>query len=187
MAVGGPCYRLFPAGHCPSCSNMMSRISLNRKIRSREANSDLEGVGQMSRIMGDKISLHLVRPHRYRVHYHILLEDQAIGEIELDHIAWRSGEAELKITISESKWHNHGLGTDAVTTLLGQAFVKMNLNRVYLRVQVSNGIALRCYEKAGFKKEGRLRRFTEQGTEEEIFLMGITKAQFLRQTHPWAV
>ncbi len=141
----------------------------------------------MSEIMGGNISLQLVKPHRYRVHYYILLDGQAIGDIELDHIAWRSGEAELKIEIFDGKMHNHGYGTEAVTTLLGQAFLKMNLNRVYLRVQASNKIAIRCYEKAGFKKRGRLQRVTEWGTEEEIFLMGITKTQFLRDTHPWAV
>lgn len=141
----------------------------------------------MSEIMGANISLKLVKPHRYRVHYHILLDKNVIGDIELDHIAWRSGEAELKIEIFDGNMHNHGYGTDAVITLLGQAFLKMNLSRVYLRVQASNTIALRCYEKAGFKKRGRLQRMTEWGTEEEIFLMGITKTQFLRENHPWAV
>ncbi len=141
----------------------------------------------MSQLMGGKIALELVRPHRYRVHYMILLDQQNIGEIELDHIAWRSGEAELKIDIFDEGKHNHGYGTDAVTTLLGQAFLKMNLNRVYLRVQASNHNALRCYEKAGFKKEGRLQRLTEWNTEEEIFLMGITKNQFLKHPHQRAV
>ena len=141
----------------------------------------------MSQIMGGKISLELVKPHRYRVHYHILLKEEIIGEIELDHIAWRSGEAELKIDIFDAKMHNHGHGSDAVMTLLGHAFLKMNLSRVYLRVQASNTIALRCYEKAGFKKEGRLRRLIEANTEEEIFLMGVSKAQYLKHTHPWAV
>jgi len=141
----------------------------------------------MSHLLGGKISLKLVKPHRYRVHYHILLEDQIIGEIELDHIAWRSGEAELKIEIYHPEMHNRGYGTEAVTMLLGQAFLHMNLNRVYLRVQASNRCALRCYEKAGFRREGRLHRLTEWGTEEEIFLMGVTKAHYLRHTHPWAV
>lgn len=160
----------------------LNRISSLRNIRSREANSDPEGVGQMSQIIGGKVTLELVKPHRYRVLYKVILECQTIGEIELDHIAWRSGEAELKINILDSTLHNHGYGTDAVTTLLEQAFSKMNLNRIYLRVHANNGIALRCYEKAGFKKEGRLRRLTEWGAEEEIFLMGITKIQFFRQT-----
>lgn len=134
----------------------------------------------MSQIMGGKIALELIRPHRYRVLYRILLHDKSIGEIELDHIAWRSGEAELKINI-EKQFHNHGYGTDAVRTLLNHAFNKMNLSRVYLRVYAKNCLALRCYEKSGFKKEGRLQRITESNTKEEIFLMGITKPQFYKK------
>lgn len=141
----------------------------------------------MSQLLGGKISLELVKPHRYRVHYHILRGEQNIGEIELDHIAWRSGEAELKIDIYDGEMHNHGYGTDAVTTLLAQAFLKMNLKRVYLRVQANNTNALRCYEKAGFKKEGRLHRLTEWNTEEEIFLMGVTKTQFFKHNQLWAM
>ncbi|NLL43406.1 MAG: GNAT family N-acetyltransferase [Firmicutes bacterium] len=141
----------------------------------------------MSQLMGGKVTLELVSPHRYRVHYQILLEDQNIGEIELDHIAWRSGEAELKIEIFSGEMRGQGYGTDAVITLLRKAFLNMNLSRVYLRVQADNKAALRCYEKAGFKKEGRLHRLTEQNIREEIFLMGITKAQFLEGKHPQAV
>ena len=141
----------------------------------------------MSQLLGGKVSLELMKPHRYRVHYHILLDEQNIGEIELDHIAWRSGEAELKIDIYDGAMHNLGYGTDAVTTLLEHAFFKMNLNRVYLRVQAINTCAMRCYEKAGFKKEGRLHRLTDWNTEEEIFLMGVTKAQFLKHNQPWAM
>lgn len=141
----------------------------------------------MSHILGEKVALRLVKPQRCRVVYQIFLDDLAIGFIELDQIAWRSGEAELKIEIVESKLHGHGYGTDAVVALLNHAFVTMNLNRVYLRVHATNKLALRCYEKAGLKKEGRLQRITERNREEEIFLMGITKDKFLKQTRPWAV
>ena len=51
---------------------------------------------------------------------------------------------------------NDGL-TDAVRTLLGVAFLQMNLHRVSLRVDSDNLRAVRCYEKAGFQCEGTLR------------------------------
>lgn len=141
----------------------------------------------MSQIMGAKVALKLEKPERCRVLFHILLDGEVIGDIELDQIAWRSGEAELRIEIFDNKWHGEGYGTDAVLTLLNHAFVTMNLSRVYLRVHATNEIALRCYEKAGFKKEGKLKRLNEDNVEEEIFLMGITKARFENQNHPWAV
>ncbi|HHY09074.1 MAG TPA: GNAT family N-acetyltransferase [Firmicutes bacterium] len=133
----------------------------------------------MSLIRGAKIALKATKPHRYRVHYDVLLEDKPIGEIELDHIAWRSGEAELKIEIPKAGLQNKGYGTDAVLTLLEHAFTKMNLNRVYLRVYATNFPALRCYKKAGFKKEWRLQRKVAGGGEKVIYLMGITKEEFL--------
>lgn len=134
----------------------------------------------MSENTGGKIALELVKPQRYQVLYQIVLGDQPIGVIELDHIAWRSGEAELKISIQQEEFHNHGYGTKAVVTLLEHAFTKMNLRRVYLRVHANNPIAIRCYEKAGFKKEGRISRPTEWNTQEEIFLMGISKTEFFK-------
>ncbi|NLL47935.1 MAG: GNAT family N-acetyltransferase [Firmicutes bacterium] len=141
----------------------------------------------MSQLMGGKVALELVKPNRYRVHYHILLGTKRIGEIELDHIAWRSGEAELKIDIFDPLMHNHGYGTDAIITLLEQAFLTMNLTRIYLRVQASNEKALHCYEKVGFRKEGRLQRLTESNTEEEIFLMALEKARFQNHHHLRAI
>jgi len=72
----------------------------------------------------------------------------------LDQIAWRSGEAELKITIYEERHHSQGYGTTAILALLEETFFRMNLRRIYLRVHASNTIAMRCYKKVGFKKEG---------------------------------
>lgn len=134
----------------------------------------------MSEIMGDKIELRLKAPSRCRMLYEILLKGEVIGEIELDHIAWRNGEAELKIGISNPARQRQGYGTDAVSTLLEHAFVTMNLGRIYLRVHAANEIAVRCYEKAGFKKKGRLRRCIGEDMEEEILLMAICRDQFLQ-------
>jgi RimJ/RimL family protein N-acetyltransferase len=55
----------------------------------------------------------------------------------------------------------------------------MNLRRIYLRVHASNTIAMRCYKKVGFKKEGRLERRTGGDTREIIYLMGLSKQEFL--------
>ncbi len=137
----------------------------------------------MSQVAEDSIALKLLKPERCRVLYQITKHGEPIGEIALDQIAWRSGEAELKISIDDARLHNHGYGTQAILSLLEQAFGKMNLKRIYLRVHARNAIALRCYEKAGFKKEGRLQRRTEQSVREVIYLMGITRQDFLAQGH----
>ena len=109
----------------------------------------------------------------------IVLDNQVIGDIELDHIAWRSGDAELRIRIGRKDLWNQGLGTDAVETILGYAFQRLNLNRIYLRVYAHNKRAIRCYTKSGFRKEGRLN--TRFG---KILLMRITVSEYLENQEP---
>ncbi len=121
--------------------------------------------------------------NRYQERFAIVFHDQVIGDIELDQITWRSGDAELRIRIGEQGLWDQGLGTDAVKCLLTHAFFHMNLNRVYLKVYVDNLRAIRCYQKVGFKKEGRLRRNSSTTRFREIFLMRIFKNEFARRHH----
>ena len=58
----------------------------------------------MSQITGEKVALRLKEPGRCRLLYEILLAGRAIGEVELDHIAWRSGgRAESPSSIQTAK------------------------------------------------------------------------------------
>lgn len=119
--------------------------------------------------------------NRYQERFGIHLDDEIIGDIELDHITWRSGDAELRVRIgAKDKW-DQGYGTDAVRTLLAHAFLTMNLSRVYLRVYADNPRAIRCYQKSGMKKEGRLRRHNNTNGFREIILMRILKDEFIRR------
>lgn len=101
-----------------------------------------------------------------------------IGDIELDHIAWRSGDAELRVRIGDKSLWGQGLGTEAVTLMLSYAFASLKLKRVYLRVFSSNKRAIASYRKAGFKSEGSLTRRTPQGERKEIVLMRILRDEF---------
>ncbi|NLY10301.1 MAG: GNAT family N-acetyltransferase [Firmicutes bacterium] len=122
------------------------------------------------------------KSNRYQERFAIELNKELIGDIELDHITWRSGDAELRIRIGKKVLWDKGYGTDSVRTLLAFAFLNLNLSRVYLRVYADNHRAIRCYEKVGFKKEGRLRRSTENNEGfREILLMRILKDEFLRR------
>lgn len=106
-----------------------------------------------------------------------------IGDIELDHITWRSGEAELRICIGEMSFWNQGYGTDAVRTAVAHAFRDMGLRCVYLRVFAENARAIRCYTKVGFRKEGRIERRDPEGRRREIYLMRLLRSEFER-LHP---
>lgn len=104
-------------------------------------------------------------------------DQRLIGDIELVHIAWRSGDAELRIRIGDKSLWDQGLGTDSVLALSAHAFERMNLSRIYLRVFSFNKRAIRCYEKCGFRKEGRLRREGPDGSPVLVLLMRLLKSE----------
>ena len=110
----------------------------------------------------------------------VTFDGQVIGDIELDHITWRGGEAELRIRIGEDGFRGKGYGAEAITLLLAHAFSHMNLSEIYLRVAKGNLAAIRCYEKVGFKKEGRLVRSPSAPEKvREIYLMRLHKGAFI--------
>ncbi len=104
---------------------------------------------------------------------------QLIGTIGLHKVDWKNRNAELGIAIWKKEYWGRGYGTDAIKTLLKYAFHELNLHRVYLRVYDFNKRALRCYEKAGFKKEGVMREaFWRNGEWHDTILMSILQNEF---------
>ena len=94
-------------------------------------------------------------------------------------VDWKNRNAELGIAIWKKDYWGKGYGADAIKTLLKYAFHELNLHKVYLRVYDFNKRAIRCYEKAGFKKEGILREvFWRNGKWHDTILMGILQSEF---------
>ena len=61
--------------------------------------------------------------------------------------------AELDIFLDPAH-HGQGLGTDAVRTLARHLIEGRGHHRLILGAAVDNAIAIRCYEKAGFRRVG---------------------------------
>lgn len=68
-----------------------------------------------------------------------------------------NGSVLFHITIGERDAWGRGLGTETAELMLEHAFDRLKLHRVGLSVFAYNTRAIRSYEKAGFKVEGRLR------------------------------
>lgn len=83
-------------------------------------------------------------------------DGRVIGDVELVHINWLRGEAELRIRIGEPRFRSRGYGREAVEAAAAYA-ARRGLRRLYLRVDVRNEPAIRCYLRAGFRKSGRLK------------------------------
>lgn len=111
-------------------------------------------------------------------------EGSHIGNIGLGDVDWRNRKAALGIAIAEKEYWGRGYGTDAVMTLLDFAFNEMNLHRVHLSVFEFNRRAIRCYEKCGFRHEGREREaFFRDGRYHDSLLMGILREEFINAAH----
>jgi RimJ/RimL family protein N-acetyltransferase len=102
-----------------------------------------------------------------------------IGSCGFDHIEWRHRSGEIGIVIGARDYWGRGYGTDAVQTLVAFGFYTLNLNRVSLRVFADNARAIRCYEKVGFKHEGRLREDNYyNGAYRDTLVMGVLRSDW---------
>jgi UDP-4-amino-4,6-dideoxy-N-acetyl-beta-L-altrosamine N-acetyltransferase len=109
-------------------------------------------------------------------------EGRLIGNIGLHNLDWKNRNAELGIVIAEKEYWGRGYGTDAVKTLLDFAFNEMNLHRVSLSVYEFNERAVRCYEKCGFRHEGRAREaLFRDGSYHDHLLMAILRKEFISE------
>src|SRR5260370_18890120 len=84
--------------------------------------------------------------------------EELIGFIELNHLNWVHGTAEVGITIFPVDDRCKGLGTCAVRSVALCAFNTLRLRRLHAKMYANNDTSRRCFEKVGFKHEGTLRR-----------------------------
>ena len=90
-------------------------------------------------------------------------------------------EAWVGIGIGEREYWSKGYGTDMMKLCLRYAFTELNVHRVSLGVHEYNPRALRSYEKAGFRLEGRTRSDTHrEGKRTDGLWMGILRDEWLQ-------
>ncbi len=105
-----------------------------------------------------------------------------IGGAQLKGIDWRNRHAELGIFIGEKEEWGKGYCSEAVALLLHYAFDTLNLHRIWLRVDAENTGAIRCYEKAGFSREGVFREEVyREGKYNDTLILSILEREY-RQT-----
>ena len=90
----------------------------------------------------------------------IELAARSVGFIQYHHphadpaSFWSAG---IDIYIGEPDARNRGVGTEAVRTMLAYLFEVQHVHRVTIDPQTTNARAIRCYEHAGFHRDGVLR------------------------------
>jgi RimJ/RimL family protein N-acetyltransferase len=121
-----------------------------------------------------------VSPAIYCFSIRTLAEDKLIGELALDVVTWPGRDAFVGLGIGETEYWGKGYGTDIMNVLLRFAFTEVNLRRVTLSVFEYNPRAIRSYEKAGFRHEGRTRKvLNKEGQRWDVLYMGILRDEWL--------
>ncbi len=102
-----------------------------------------------------------------------------IGNLDLHQVRPEDRKAGLGIMIGEKEYWSNGYGSDAIVTLLRFAFHEMNLQRVWLHVFEFNERGYACYQKCGFREEGRLlRHYYGEGRYWDSIVMGVLREEF---------
>ena len=102
-----------------------------------------------------------------------------VGNCSFFDLDWRNRCCEIGIFIGDKEFWGRGYGTQVMRLMLNYGFNTLNLNRIYLRVYESNPRGIRCYEKAGFRHEGRLRQaIFQDGRYIDLLMMGIIRSEW---------
>jgi RimJ/RimL family protein N-acetyltransferase len=117
----------------------------------------------------------------YFFEIHTISEDRLIGFLGLFGLSWSHGDTWLGIGLGDREYWGKGYGTDAVRVILRYVFTELNLRRVTLGVFAYNSRAIKSYEKAGFKVEGRLRQYiARDGQRSDMVVMGVLREEWLQ-------
>lgn len=145
--------------------------------------SDLDSATlQSPRTTREWIEKHLNDWLTYEFEIRTMENDQVIGSVGLGNNMLIHGDAFAGIGIGEPAFWGKGYGTEAMLIMLRYAFMELNLQRVSLDVFSYNPRAIRSYEKAGFKLEGRQRgMLLREGKRWDLVYMGILRQEWLDQ------
>jgi RimJ/RimL family protein N-acetyltransferase len=107
-------------------------------------------------------------------------EGRLIGAVGLREIDTEHSQAEMGFWIEVESW-GKGYATEATRAVLGCAFERLSLNRVYAHHMVRNPASGRVLEKVGMKREGLLRqRVRKWGVFEDVVVLAILREDWMK-------
>ncbi len=108
--------------------------------------------------------------------------DEHIGNIRLGNIDWINRYGELAIMLGDKKFWGKSYGQEACRIMLEYAFMRLNLNKVILCVYATHTVAIKIYQKLGFKIEGRIKKiFNLDGKYIDSLWMGLLRSEFKKE------
>jgi RimJ/RimL family protein N-acetyltransferase len=109
----------------------------------------------------------------------LLGDERPVGNVGLFDVDLTNGSAGIGIAIGDPDDQGRGLGTDAMKVVLDFGFGELRLERMWLDVYDGNTRAIRCYAKAGFTLEGKLRHaIYRRKRYQDVLRMAILRAEW---------
>lgn len=88
-----------------------------------------------------------------------------IGNIGIHNINWVNGSGEYGIVLGEKQYWGKGCASEASKLILGHAFYRLNLRKIWLGVFANHTSAIELYKKIGFRKEAELEKEVKRNNE----------------------
>lgn len=103
-----------------------------------------------------------------------------IGQVDFFQISWPTRCGTIGMVVGKKEMRGRGVGTEALKLLVRYGFLTLGLERAELDVHQDNARAIRCYENAGFRHEGRKRHavFTD-GRFRDLLQLSVLRDEWL--------
>ena len=138
------------------------------------AEAEVERFFQLRMVAPDALAYSIVELPDWRL----------IGFTTFSSLDGDNGSVLFHITIGERDAWGRGMGTEATELMLEHAFERLGLHRVGLSVFSYNVRAIRAYEKAGFRIEGRQREaILRDGRYWDEIQMGVLVDEWVEQRY----
>ncbi|MEY9972784.1 RimJ/RimL family protein N-acetyltransferase [Lysinibacillus sp. RC46] len=126
------------------------------------------------------IKMCITKTNGYEQKAIITEEGKHIGWIDLKNIDTLNKHAELGVAIGDKTYWGKGYGLSAMKEMLLWGFNELDLNKIWLRVEVDNAKAIKSYKRIGYVEEGILRQDRlRNGEFIDRLRMSILKHEFV--------
>ncbi|UCD23459.1 MAG: GNAT family N-acetyltransferase, partial [Gemmatimonadota bacterium] len=89
--------------------------------------------------------------------YAIVVDDVPVGYAQISDIDSTNRKCSVGVVIGDKQYWSRGIGTKAARAITGIAFGDLGMHRALAVASERNPASIRCFERAGYTEEGRLR------------------------------
>ena len=106
------------------------------------------------------------------------LRGKPVGTVAAVRPSWRMGYSEISYLLAE-EYQGKGIGTQAVTMLVGEIFAAREFSRVFALTSSDNIVSIRLLTTLRFTHEGTLRKhFLIQGRHVDQLVFGLLRSEW---------